>query len=214
MRFIPVKTPFFIGWFFPKYIWKKPTDKNSIYLTFDDGPTPEITPGILDELKKYNAKATFFCIGANIEKHPDLFKRIQQEGHVIGNHTQTHVNGWKSSLETYQKETQIAQKNIEAHLINSSNSAKKLFRPPYGRITSAQGKWLIEKGFSIVMWSILTFDWEQQLSKEKCLKKSLKAKSGDIVVFHDSVKASKNLTYVLPLFLKYYTEKGYTIEGL
>jgi peptidoglycan/xylan/chitin deacetylase (PgdA/CDA1 family) len=218
LRFIPVKTPFFIRWFYPKYIWKKPTDKKIIYLTFDDGPTPKITSWVLDQLKTRNAKATFFCIGSNIESNPELFQRIQKEGHIIGNHTNTHIKGWKTSTKTYLKEAEITEQTIETNSITNTKAAlnkkERLFRPPYGQITNNQGRQLRKKGYNIIMWSVLTFDWENTLTKEKCLKNSLKTKSGDIIVFHDSVKASKNLQFALPQFLKYYSEKGYEFKTL
>lgn len=214
MRFIPIKTPFFIRWFFPKYVWKKPTDEKIIYLTFDDGPTPEITAWVLDQLMKHNAKATFFCIGNNIESHPDLFKRIHSEGHSIGNHTKTHLKGWKSRLKDYLNDTEQAQSILEQNLLHVNHLNHKLFRPPYGQIKKSQGRALIKNGYDIIMWSVLTFDWDKTLSKEDCLKNSLKAKSGDIVVFHDSIKASGNMQYALPHFLNYYSEKGYIFKEL
>jgi len=219
LKFIPVRTPFFIRRFYSNYTWKKPTNKKVIYLTFDDGPTPEITTWVLDQLKKHQAKATFFCIGSNIEKHPEIFKAIQLQGHVIANHTQNHIKGWQHSVETYLNDVELTQEHIKNFSINSiENSSeeknKKLFRPPHGQIKKSQGKALIKNGYEIIMWSILTFDWDNNITKNSCLRNAFKANSGDIVVFHDSIKASKNMQYVLPIFLEYYKEKGFSFEVL
>lgn len=214
MILIPVRTPYLLRWFFSKYTWKKPSDKKVLYLTFDDGPTPEITTWVLKELKKHQAKATFFCIGNNIEKYPDIFKQLQKENHTVANHTFNHIKGWESSKETYLKETEATQKTIEVNSLDPSLVTKKLFRPPYGQIKPSQGKALINLGYKIIMWTILPFDWEDNITSKKCLKYALKAKPGNIIVFHDSIKASKNLKYVLPLFLKHYSEKGYVFKAL
>lgn len=218
MLFIPVKTPYLFQWLFPNYTWKKPLKDKVIYLTFDDGPTPEITNWVLNQLEQHNAKATFFCIGNNIEKHPHIFKTIKEKGHLVANHTFNHVKGWQTSKDNYIKEIEKTQTVIDSFLtekeINSSDRKSKLFRPPFGRIKNSQGKDLISKGYEIIMWSVLTFDWEQNCTPNKCFKNSLKASSGDIVVFHDSVKASENLIHTLPLFLKHYSDKGYVFKTL
>lgn len=211
----PVKTPKYIKRLFPKYVWEKAFSNPTIYLTFDDGPTPEITEWTLTTLQQYNAKATFFCIGDNIKKHPEILKKIADQGHTIGNHTFNHLNGWKTSTNTYIKNANQAQHKIELELGNSPFTSKKLFRPPYGRIKNSQAKQLINKGYQIIMWSVIAYDWKQNLTKEQCLANVIKhSKNGSIVVFHDSVKASKNMKYTLPKMLAHFTDKGFKFEAL
>lgn len=191
--------PRFIQRLYPERIWAFSQIKDAVFLTFDDGPIPEITPWVLDELKKYSAKATFFCIGENVQKHPEIFKRVLSEGHVVGNHTFNHLRGTQTATATYIENILLAERYIDS----------KLFRPPYGRITPTQAKQLKQKGFKIVMWSIISFDYNATISKEKCLQNVLKnIKPGSIIVFHDSLKAAKNLRYVLPKVLGFIEEKG------
>lgn len=208
MPVFPAKTPKLIQRLFPKYIWNKASLDKTLYLTFDDGPTPEITQWTLDTLAQYNAKATFFCIGENVTKHPDIFKSVAQAGHTIGNHTFNHLKGWSTNTEQYVDNTLKAQQVIKPN----SNG---LFRPPFGKIKRSQAKQLLSKGYQIVMWSVLSYDWEVQVTQEQCLKNVIKhATSGSIVVFHDSVKASKNMQYTLPKVLDYFSKKGYTFKSL
>ncbi len=215
MPLTPVKTPKVVKSLFPNYVWDIDTTEKEIYLTFDDGPTPEITEWTLDVLAKYNAKATFFCIGANVEKHPDIFKKIIQSGHVIGNHTQDHLKGWKTSKTAYLNNIAQAQKVLNAQIQNSEFRILNLFRPPYGKITPKQGKALMALGYNIVMWDVLSFDWDKTVTPEECFNNVIsKVKNGSIIVFHDSVKASKNMQYALPKVLEYYTGKGYVFKGL
>jgi peptidoglycan/xylan/chitin deacetylase (PgdA/CDA1 family) len=184
-----------------------------IYLTFDDGPTPEITAWTLSILKQYNAKATFFCIGNNVKKHPAIFNAIVKQGHSIGNHTCDHLNGWKTNTNIYIQNVTKAQTIITSTLEN--NQDFNLFRPPFGQLKKSQGKALIKLGYKIIMWRIITFDWEQQISKETCLKHAIsKTTKGNIVVFHDSVKASKNMQYALPKFLEHFSNKGYSFKAI
>jgi len=200
---------------FPNYVWDMATTKKELYLTFDDGPTPDITETVLKTLKRHNAKATFFCIGANIEKHPDIFRDIINEGHSVGNHTQHHIKGWKTPTIDYIANVEKAQTLIDLPIQNQDTSSIGLFRPPYGQITPKQGKQLIDLGYKIIMWDVLSFDWEAGLSKEKCLENVLsKSKEGSIIVFHDSVKAAKNMSYALPKVLSYFTEKGFEFKLL
>lgn len=207
-----VKTPKFIAFYFKNYIWYSKKGKREIYLTFDDGPTPEVTKFVLKTLKKYNAKATFFCLGKNIENNQDLFRRIVKEEHVIGNHTQNHVNGWKTNTDTYIANVEQCQRVINYH-VKSGNL--KLYRPPYGKITKKQAKILLKRQYKIIMWSVLSADFDTKITKEKCLQNVLKnTNDGNIIVLHDSVKAFKKLKYVLPKVLEYYTEKGYYFKGL
>lgn len=220
MLITPIKTPVAAKKIFPNYVWDIPTTEKTIYLTFDDGPTPEITNQTLKTLKTYNAKATFFCIGKNIEKHPDIFKNIVAQGHRIGNHTQTHKKGWKTKTKNYIEEIKQAQKIIDSELqksttVNQKSLIKNLFRPPYGQITPKQSRNLIALGYKIIMWDVISFDWDKNITPEHCLKNVIsKTKKGSIVVFHDSIKASKNMQYALPKTLEYFSSKSYTFKAL
>jgi len=203
-----VKTNILVKKLFSHYVWAIPNTKNKIYLTFDDGPTPKITEWVLQELKKYNAKATFFCIGNNIEKNPEIFEKIISKGHSIGNHTFNHWNGWKTSTEDYLE-------NVALGEIAISNSKSTLFRPPYGKIKVSQSKRLRQLGYQIIMWEVLSGDFDTQISPEKCLENVLKnVKPGSIIVFHDSVKAFPNLEYTLPKALQYWTKKGFVFDAI
>ncbi len=205
------RTPRFIMIFFSKYMWRFPIKKKEIFLTFDDGPTPKITEFVLNELKQYNAKATFFCIGKNIKNHPDIFKKVISDGHSIGNHTQNHFNGWQHSKQDYLNNVLAFEKTLNRHHLNRL----KLFRPPYGKIKNNQAKELLRKDFKIIMWDVLSADFDTSISKEKCLKNVLKnTKKGSIIVFHDSVKASRNLQFVLPKILQNFTNKGFTFKAI
>lgn len=206
---------------FPNYIWDIPSPNKTIYLTFDDGPTPEITNWVLKTLNEYNAKATFFCIGKNIENHPNIFKNIITEGHSVGNHTQNHLKGWKTKTEAYLENIEDCQKQLSKFQVenvqtnHTKPTAAKLFRPPYGKIKPKQGKQLIALGYKIIMWDVLSFDWDKNVSEETCFNNVIsKAKSGSIVVFHDSVKASKNMMYALPKVLDYFNKLDYTFKAI
>ena len=222
MNLIPVRTPKLLKGIFPKYVWNMPQDEKIIYLTFDDGPTPEITPWTLTILKEYNAKATFFCIGNNIKEHPLIFNDILNEGHAIGNHTFSHPKGWSTTSDDYVDQVMKTQDIIKYHISNSKfqipsskSPTQKLFRPPYGQITPKQGKRLLTLGFSIIMWDVLAFDWKDSISEEECAKNVIsKTRPGSIVVFHDSVKASKNMMSALPKVLQHFNEAGYQFKQL
>jgi peptidoglycan/xylan/chitin deacetylase (PgdA/CDA1 family) len=198
---------------FSKYTWRFSISKKEIYLTFDDGPTPEITTFVLNELKKHNAKATFFCIGKNISTHPEIFKQIIKEDHSVGNHTQNHLNGWKNKTQDYIKNTLEVERTLQ--LSNFKTLKLNLFRPPYGKIKQKQAKYLLSKGYKIIMWSVLSGDFDTNLSKEKCLQNVLKNTSnGSIVVFHDSVKAAEKIKYVLPKVLEYFSKRGFEFKAI
>ncbi|MGC6431982.1 MAG: polysaccharide deacetylase family protein [Jejuia sp.] len=215
MALVPIKTPKVVKALFPNYIWNIDTTDKIIYLTFDDGPTPKITDWTLDILEQYKAKATFFCIGANVEKQPDVFKKILKNGHSVGNHTQHHTKGWKTSKDSYLKDVEKAQNTLNHHLLNSEFNIQKLFRPPYGKITRTQGKSLLELGYNIVMWDVLSFDWDKNTTKEACTTNVIsKAKKGSIIVFHDSVKSADNMQYALPRVLEHFGQKGYQFKSL
>lgn len=207
MKFYFTKTPRIIQKIFKNYTWRFLTKKKEIFLTFDDGPTQEITDWTLDLLKMYNAKATFFCIGKNVVEEPTIYSRILKEKHQIGNHTHNHKNGFKTGLKTYINNILEA----ETHLENPS----KLFRPPYGRIKKKQALKIKSLGYKIIMWDVLSADFDTAITKEKCLLNVLKStKPGSIIVFHDSVKASKNLQYTLPKVLDYFSKKGYFFKAI
>ncbi|MGK0253294.1 MAG: peptidoglycan/xylan/chitin deacetylase (PgdA/CDA1 family) [Mariniflexile sp.] len=215
MTLTPVKTPLVAKKMFPNYIWDIATKEKVIYLTFDDGPTPEITNWTLNTLNAYNAKATFFCIGKNIETHPEIFQNILNDGHSIGNHTHNHIKGWKTKAKDYLENILEAQKSVNNQIQNLEFRIQNLFRPPYGQITPKQGKKLIELGYKIIMWDVLSFDWEKNISEDTCYNNIISnTTNGSIVVFHDSLKASKNMQFALPKVLKYYTEKGYLFKAI
>ena len=204
-----VKTPVWLKKLYPQRIWHIDTIEKEIYLTFDDGPHPVATPFVLDELKKYNAKATFFCIGKNVIEFPEIYQRIIAEGHRVGNHTQHHLNGWKTNNDIYLNDVEIASKHIQSNL----------FRPPYGRLRYAQAKQIASRlndpSAKIIMWDILSGDFDQSLGKEKCLSNVVtKAKPGSIIVFHDSEKAFLRLQYALPQVLMEFAKKDYGFKRL
>ena len=213
MGFYVAKTPRIFMRFFSNYTWCFDSNKKEIYLTFDDGPTPEVTEFVLNELDKYNAKATFFCIGKNIENHPEIFKRIIDKNHTIGNHTQNHLNGWKHSKKEYIENVLKVEKTLK--LLNFETLKLNLFRPPYGKIKSNQAKELIRNDYKIIMWDVLSGDFDTSISKEKCLQNVLKnTKNGSIIVFHDSIKASEKLYYTLPKILEEFSKKGYQFKSI
>ncbi|HMG14361.1 MAG TPA: polysaccharide deacetylase family protein [Saprospiraceae bacterium] len=199
-----VKTPKLIQQIFPNYIWKMPEEEKAIYLTFDDGPIPDVTPWVLQQLNKYNAQATFFCVGDNVNKYPEIYNAVIADGHMVGNHTYNHLNGWLTDTAQYYK-------NIKrcATLVKSD-----LFRPPYGKISRKQAQFL-KRDFQIIMWDILSGDFDNNITKEQCLENVIEnTQNGSLIVFHDSLKAWDKLQYVLPRILKYYSDKGYVFKRL
>ena len=206
------KTPALLKKLLPKYTWQRElTQEKVLYLTFDDGPIPEATPWVLHQLEQYGAKATFFCVGDNVRKYPEIAARIQQQGHVLANHTFNHLNGWRAELKPYLDNVALCQQELEKY---TSGSAKPLYRPPYGRITQNQAKQLLGK-YEIIMWDVLTNDYDNSLSPEKCLRKSIQStQNGSIIVFHDSLKAKRNMMYALPRYLEHFTRLGYTFKTL
>ena len=199
-----VKTPRLIQNLFPNFKWSIPTKDNSVYLTFDDGPIPEVTPWVLDQLKKYDFKATFFCVGDNVKKHPEIFERILKEGHSVGNHTFNHLNGWTSDNIKYFHNIRAC-----AHQMNTN-----LFRPPYGRLKPKQAQFL-QRHYDIVMWSLLSGDFDPNISKEMCLENVVSnIHPGSIIVFHDSLKAFEKLQYVLPKTLQHLKSISYKSEAI
>jgi len=204
-----VRTPWWLKKLYPARLWNVDTKKNILYLSFDDGPHPEATPFVLNELKKQNALATFFCIGKNILQWPEIYRRILDEGHTVGNHTQNHLNGWKVNNEVYMKDIAEAANYIDSDL----------FRPPYGRMTSFQASHLrlAMRGRKprIVMWDVLSADFDATTTAENCLENVIfKSKPGSIIVFHDSEKAYSKLQYCLPKILQFLSEKGCRFDAL
>ncbi len=207
--FYLVKTPWWLKRFYDSYIWSIPTNEKILYLTFDDGPHPEATPFVLQELKKYNALATFFCIGKNVVAYPDIYKRITDEGHSIGNHTHNHLNGWKTDNEVYLNDIHLASQYIGSNL----------FRPPYGRITKFQARHLkpVLKGEEpkVIMWDVLSGDFDIGCTAKQCLSNVIfPSVPGSIIVFHDSEKAFPKLAYALPRMLTYFSEKKYLFQSI
>lgn len=206
-----IKTHWIIKKLFSNYVWDIPNHENKVYLTFDDGPIPEITEWTLNKLSEYNAKATFFCIGDNIRKYPEIFKKVIYEGHSIGNHTFNHLNGWKTSTTDYINNT----RNCESFFCNEELQTRKLFRPPFGKIKPSQSKKLRKLGYKIIMWDVISYDFDKTISKETCLENVLKnIQPGSVIVFHDSIKAFPNLEFVLPRTLKFLEEKGFVCSKI
>lgn len=217
-----VRPPFFLKWFYPNLIWNKEhkyTEEKVVYLTFDDGPIPNVTDFVLNTLKSFDIKATFFCIGDNIQKHPQIFERIKNDGHAVGNHTYNHLKGWKTDDNAY----------VENFWKCQELTATNLFRPPYGRIKKSQisqllNSWQLTVGngpktenrkLQIVMWDVLSGDFDLQLSPEKCYQNVINnVRNGSIIVFHDSLKAWDRLEYALPKTIEHLLAKGYRFEKL
>jgi peptidoglycan/xylan/chitin deacetylase (PgdA/CDA1 family) len=200
-------SPFWLKWFYPTLTWHKSRKEKFVYFTFDDGPIPVVTPFVLNTLKKFNCKATFFCIGDNVDKHPLILADIISEGHTIGNHTYNHLNGWNSSNKNY----------IENVLKGSKLTSTRIFRPPYGRIKKSQIKEIKRQSPSteVIMWDVLSGDFDKRISKEQCVRNVLKhCKNGSIIVFHDSLKAFERLEYALPKVLENLSKKGFEFRTL
>ena len=207
---IPHRTPFFLPWLYPSLTWKMQAAGQELYLTFDDGPVPGPTEFALDVLSRTATPATFFCIGDNIRKHPLLFRRIAASGHAVGNHTVNHLNGWRTGADEYVANVREFDAIAAAQ---GHNSRTTLFRPPYGRITRRQIKSLVD--YRIIMWDVLSQDYNHSLSPAQCLRRTLRACSaGSIIVFHDSYKSQRNMEYVLPRLIDHFVEKGFRFKAL
>lgn len=206
MKLYIVKTPNFLQLLGNKLIWSFHNSSKKIYLTFDDGPTPKITEWVLQTLKQYDAKATFFCLGKNVDTNPSIYKRILTEGHAVGNHTNNHFNGWKTLSVNYFQNIIEASKKIKSNL----------FRPPYGKLKYIQSRYIRKKmKFNIIMWDVISADFDTSISGEECYQNVIKhTKKGSIIVFHDSVKAEPRMKYALPKVLDYFSKKGYTFEKI
>ena len=188
----------------PAFLWSVATDERVLHLTFDDGPIPEVTPWVLDTLWSFEAKATFFCVGDNVLRHPEVYARVLADGHAVGNHTFNHLNGWHTERMTYLHNVRHC-----ARVVHS-----RLFRPPYGRLLPGQRQF-VERHFRIVMWDVLSGDFDQHITPQHCLENVLHhAGPGSIVVLHDSRKAEKNLRFALPAILEYFSGAGYRFAAL
>jgi len=198
------RPPLLLRRIFPTFIWSFPDEQNALYFTFDDGPSPEVTPWVLDQLDKYGAKATFFCLGKNAELHPDLYAEIIRRGHATGNHSYSHIKGWGMDTDAYIHDVDTAAEFIESNL----------FRPPYGRIGPNQARMLSER-YRIIMWDVLSRDYSRSLSGKRCAKNVIRAlRPGAVVVFHDSVKSAQNLWYALPRVLQAVQELGWECKRI
>ena len=199
-----ITTPKILRMLYPSFLWEMPKGEKKLYITFDDGPHPTITPQVLEILKKFNAKATFFCIGNNVNKYKETFELVKKEGHAVGSHTFNHERGWKTKTKDYVNSV------IEANALIQS----PLFRPPHGRIKFSQIRNL-KKDFQIVAWTVISYDWDKSLSPDDCYNNVIKnAGDGSIIVFHDSEKAVNNMIPALTKVLEYYTDKGFIFEKL
>ncbi len=199
-----VKTPRFVQSIFPNFVWKVKTKEKVLYLTFDDGPIPEVTPWVLDTLDKFDAKATFFCVGDNVHKYPEVFDEVVRRGLSTGNHSYNHINGWASDNINYFHNIRRC-----ANIVKSD-----LYRPPYGRMRPKQAQFL-QRHYRIIMWDVLSGDFDPNITRDACFKNVIRnAKQGSIVVFHDSLKAQDRLKFVLPKVLEHYAALGYRFAGL
>lgn len=199
-----INAPFFLRWYYTDVIWNKSRREKKLYLTFDDGPIPEITPWILNTLNQYGIKATFFCVGENITKHPDIYQRLVEEGHRLGNHTYNHLKGWDCGDEAYINNV------YQCHQLTKSN----LFRPPYARAKKSQLRKL-KNDFEFIYWDVLSGDFDVELAPDKCYQNVINyTKNGSIIVFHDNIKAIPRVKYALPKVITYFLEKGYTFHTL
>lgn len=202
--FVFFRTPFLLRLLYPKLTWRIPTQEKIIYLTFDDGPVPGPTEFVLEQLEAFHAKATFFCIGNNVVQNNSIYNRIIEAGHAVGNHTFNHVRGWNAKNDLYLKDVADCQQVI---------GTTRLFRPPYGRIKGSQLKRL--SNYKIIMWDVLSYDYAKSVSQERCLNGVINAtRQGSIVVFHDSIKAEKNMSYALPRFLEHFSNEGFSFHSL
>ncbi|MGZ4037605.1 MAG: polysaccharide deacetylase family protein, partial [Bacteroidia bacterium] len=190
--------------FYPEAVWSLKTTEPTLYLTFDDGPIPELTEWVLDTLKNYQIKATFFCVGENIQKHPDVYKRILAEGHSTGNHTYNHMKGFRHTASDYMENTEKCE----------ALTGTRLFRPPYGQLRPSQYRALLKAGYKIVMWDVISYDYET-ISPDTCFENvKSNAKGGSIILFHDNIKAEQKLKYALPATIEHFLKLNHNFAAL
>ncbi|MGL5914225.1 MAG: polysaccharide deacetylase family protein [Bacteroidales bacterium] len=199
-----IQIPSFIKKLMPSLIWSLPNEQEGVFLTFDDGPNPKVTPWVIETLKQYNAKATFFCLGKNAEQYPEIFQHIKDNGHAVGNHTYSHQKGWGMQTGAYVEDIDLADNFIHS----------PLFRPPYGRIGPNQIK-VIKERYKIIMWDVLSMDYSKYTSRTACANTVINhSRPGSIIVFHDSLKSFKNLEYALPTVLEFFTKQKWKMKTL
>ena len=199
---LPARPPKLLQSLLPQCFWSLPNKQNKIYLTFDDGPTPEVLPFILKTLDTYKVLATFFCVGENMQKHPDLVKDMLKRGHTIGNHTFNHISGWRTKNKTYFENIEVCNKVYKS----------KLFRPPYGRLRASQANELRKK-YKVIMWDVLSYDYDKKVLPQTCFRNVIDAtKSGSVIVFHDNTKALKNIEYALPRSIDFLLKKDFVFD--
>jgi peptidoglycan-N-acetylglucosamine deacetylase len=199
-----VRPPEIITRMMPRVTWGFYGELRKVFLSFDDGPTPDVTPWVLDCLKQHKAKATFFCLGRNVDHNPEIFNQILSEGHSVGNHTYSHLKGYGTRNQQYFEDIELARNLIDS----------ELFRPPYGRILSAQITEIL-KNYRIIMWDVLSYDYNRRVSGDVIVRNVTKnVRSGSIIVFHDSAKARKNLYHALPKVLEFLNEEGYEMLAI
>ncbi len=204
MAMVTAKTPYILKKIYYSLIWDLKNGQKEIFLTFDDGPNPEVTPMVLSILKEHNARATFFCIGRNAERYPEIMKMIREDGHSFGNHTYSHLKGWITSNSEYYSDIELAGKFISTDL----------FRPPYGKIKRSQLKYL-RQFYKIIMWDVMSSDFDHSITKEKCVRNVLdNIRPGSIVVFHDSEKSKERMLYALPIVLESLTKMDYALNNI
>ncbi len=205
------KTPIIIQKLFPSFNWRVNTIEKVIFPTFDDGPIPELTHNLLKILNDYDAKATFFCVGENIKKHPEIFNSILNSGHSVGNHTFNHLKAWETNNEYYFNNVQLCQQEIEKYV----KQDKKLFRFPYGQFNLKIARRLNQEGYDLIMWDVLSKDYNISISSDRILQKSIEySENGSIIVFHDNLKAKDKILQFLPLYLKHFSDIGYKFKKL
>ncbi|MFY0689431.1 MAG: polysaccharide deacetylase family protein [Cyclobacteriaceae bacterium] len=210
MRWFPYQTPGFLKWLFPALTWEINSTAKTIFLTFDDGPNPDATSYVLNILDRFDAKATFFMLGENVEKYPELVLEVVSRGHTIGNHSYSHFDGWRLSNGKFFKDIEDGQNCLDQLNIGH----RKLFRPPYGRITWRQGHYLINQGYEVIMWQLLSGDFFKELNLTSARRALLSCGSGSIVVFHDSDKFLDRVKLLLPEFLEHFSVRGYSFEAI
>ena len=208
--------PWFYRALFPGVTWRIPAEPKCVYLTFDDGPIPEATPAILDILKQYDVRATFFVVGDNIHKYPHIYARVLEEGHRVGNHTFHHIKGTKFSLDDYLRDIDACEQAMSTHSLPfREGTGVGLFRPPYGKMTFRQKRAILERGYEIILWDVLTHDYNRTYSPDKMLAIIQRyTRSGSIINFHDSVKSADRIIAVLPRVIEWLLKNGYSIELL